>query len=283
MSTTANIERTLDLKASPERVFRALTSPRELSAWFGQEAEIEEFVEGASGWFGWEGQGRFAFEVVQIQPPTLLVWRWAQQKDTPIAQCATTEVRWTLRPSDAGTRLTMVESGFVKPEQRATNENGWDRELQELVADLNRPLKDYEVVETSRTIERAPADLFAAWTDTARLSAWFCPDGWAIERAVVEAHPGGKLSVAMAAEDGRTWRLSGRFWVVERDKRLVFTWTTAPDPKVEDTLVTIEFVAQRAATVVKVRHEYLDTQAAHDEHKHGWGICLVNLHHRVAV
>jgi uncharacterized protein YndB with AHSA1/START domain len=35
------IERTLRLRASPARVWRALTEPEELNHWFGQRCEID--------------------------------------------------------------------------------------------------------------------------------------------------------------------------------------------------------------------------------------------------
>lgn len=61
------VERTLELDHSPERVWRALTDPEELSSWFGDSAEVELEV-GAEGWFGWEAYGRFPMRVVGLEP-----------------------------------------------------------------------------------------------------------------------------------------------------------------------------------------------------------------------
>ena len=38
--TTAAIERHLELRAAPDRVWRALTDPKEIARWFSQHASI---------------------------------------------------------------------------------------------------------------------------------------------------------------------------------------------------------------------------------------------------
>jgi uncharacterized protein YndB with AHSA1/START domain len=124
----AAIERTMELDAPPARVWRAITDPDELSRWFPQRAAWD-LRPGGTGTFFWEGYGEFPIEVVSVEEPGYLAWRWGMESDE------VTLVEWWLdeRP-DGGTTLRMRESGFTTPKHRAGNDEGWTEELGELVA-----------------------------------------------------------------------------------------------------------------------------------------------------
>ncbi len=129
---TTAIERTLELDASPDDVWRALTDPTELSGWFGDSAELNLHV-GGEGWFGWEAHGKFSVRVEEWDPPKRFAWRWTHQADTPFDQSNSTLVEWTLTPrADGGTTLALRESGFQTDEHRQQNDGGWSEELQHL-------------------------------------------------------------------------------------------------------------------------------------------------------
>lgn len=131
-----SIEKTLELDAPPERVWRALTEPAELAAWFGDTAELE-LRPGGGGWFGWDSHGRFAVRVETVDPPHRLAWRWCNKPDSPIDEGPSTLVEWrlTARPG-GGTRLELRESGFETPRHWQENTQGWTSELTELVTHL---------------------------------------------------------------------------------------------------------------------------------------------------
>ncbi|MFQ5678786.1 MAG: SRPBCC domain-containing protein [Gemmatimonadota bacterium] len=129
------IERTLELAATPERVWRALTDPEELARWFPDRVEGTDLAAGSEGWFWWEDHGRYAFRLEAVEPPHRLVWRWAREKETPVDGATTTQVEWTLEPrAGGGTTLRLRESGFLRPEDREDNVKGWAAELAELEA-----------------------------------------------------------------------------------------------------------------------------------------------------
>lgn len=130
---TDAVEKVLELDAAPERVWRALTDPAELAAWFPDR--VDDLEGGEEGWFVWDAHGRYAMRVVEADPPRRLVWNWARKAETALDAGPTTTVEWTLEglPS-GGTRLHLRESGFTTPEARADNDAGWDHELGELVA-----------------------------------------------------------------------------------------------------------------------------------------------------
>src|SRR5688500_295933 len=75
----SRIDRTIDIKATPGRVWRALTDAGELGSWF--QVKIEgEIAPGAEVWMTsvhaqHSGQ-RFKVRFLEMTPPRLLVWRW---------------------------------------------------------------------------------------------------------------------------------------------------------------------------------------------------------------
>jgi len=132
-----SIEKKLELDASPERVWRAITEPAELAAWFGDFAELD-LRPGGSGWFGWKKHGRFAVRVEVVEPPHRLAWRWSHEPDIPLGEGPSTLVEWrlTARPG-GGTLLELRETGFETRQHWQENTQGWKSELGELVAHLD--------------------------------------------------------------------------------------------------------------------------------------------------
>lgn len=134
MNTIPDITKTLELQASPEHVWSAITEPSQLGWWFPDTVEIESMSPGRRGWFIWEDHGRYRFEVEEIAPPARFVWRWANDPEKELEDTLTTRVEWQLEArTNGGTRLVVRESGFETEGYRAGNDRGWDSELGELV------------------------------------------------------------------------------------------------------------------------------------------------------
>jgi len=110
----------------------------------------------------------------------------------------------------------------------------------------------------SRTVSALPGRVFAAWTDAARLAAWWWPQ-LAGTTYDVDVRPGGSFRIHSPAI-GAT--VSGVYTEVDPPRRLAFTWIwqdeDEPEPVVEDTVV-VTFEPQDDATVVTVAH----TSTAH--------------------
>jgi uncharacterized protein YndB with AHSA1/START domain len=143
MSTTAEltrIDKTMEIKAPPERVWRALTNAKELSTWFqvtiegkiavGNEVWMTSMCNGASV--------RFRVLFVEMTPPTRFVWQWhpgAVDPNVDYSSEPRTTVSFTLEPSGSGTRLSLAETGFneVSLARRAKvfgdNNQGWTEVL----------------------------------------------------------------------------------------------------------------------------------------------------------
>lgn len=140
------ITQTLDFPFGPERVWRAVTEPEELSKWFGDEIIMEPEV-GSEVVFIWEEHGRSTGRIEAYEPIHTFAFRWRAHgiaEDEPLADDNSTLVTFTLTPSGTGTRLEVVETGFANlpPEIRAKayreNDRGWQVELEELTAYLKR-------------------------------------------------------------------------------------------------------------------------------------------------
>jgi uncharacterized protein YndB with AHSA1/START domain len=142
------IEKTIELKASVSRVWRALTDHREFGAWF--RAELEgPFVAGQAtrGRVTYPGYEHLRWEatVQKIEPERLFSFTWhpyAVEPDTDYAKEPQTLVEFTLEPTATGTRLRVVESGFDKlPARRRDeafrmNERGWAIQMDNVAGHL---------------------------------------------------------------------------------------------------------------------------------------------------
>ena len=135
------IERTVELAHAPERVWAALTTAGGLASWFGDEATID-LRPGGSGRMRWTGGPTVDMRVERVEAPVVFGFTWpiyGLPEDDP----RRTYVEFTLEPAGAGTRLTVVESGFAQlPEDACRkaydgNTRGWASELAELVAYLD--------------------------------------------------------------------------------------------------------------------------------------------------
>jgi uncharacterized protein YndB with AHSA1/START domain len=137
MPTGDRIDKTIEIDAPPARVWRALTTAAELSAWF--QVTIEgRLAPGGDVWMtsvhaGHAGQ-RFLVKIVEMNPPHRLVWQWQPgEVDATVdySREPRTTVTFAVAASGSGTRLTVSETGFnaIALARRSKvyedNEQGW--------------------------------------------------------------------------------------------------------------------------------------------------------------
>ncbi len=137
MAFPDRIERTVEIPSPPAKVWDALTTAEGLGTWFGNAATID-LRPGGSARLSWTDGGTADLRVVRVEEPAVFGFTWhihGLPEDDP----RRTYVEFTLEPVGAGTRLTVVESGFAQlPEDAHAkayggNTDGWARELGELV------------------------------------------------------------------------------------------------------------------------------------------------------
>ncbi|MFC3448248.1 SRPBCC domain-containing protein [Amycolatopsis speibonae] len=134
------IERTVEIAHPPAKVWSALTTAEGLGAWFGNEASIDLRPGGAAE-MSWEGH-KANMRVERIEEPEIFGFTWhiyGLPEDDP----RRTYVEFTLAAAGAGTRLTVVETGFSQLPDDAHrvafegNTKGWAAELGELIEYLD--------------------------------------------------------------------------------------------------------------------------------------------------
>ena len=129
--TTLRFERRL--AHPPEKVWRALTDPAELTHWFPQDL-VGTFAPGAKLRFAFRGQrpaldGKpiedFTGEILEFDPPRLLAYTWADDV-----------LRWSLTPDGDGCLLVFTDT-FTDLGKAARDGAGWTVCLEALGALLN--------------------------------------------------------------------------------------------------------------------------------------------------
>ena len=136
------IERDTWIDAPIERVWRVLTEPRHIPSWFGGASAEIDLRPGGAIVFHWRAHGTFHARIEALDPPRLLVYRWALPPDQAPRPGNSTRVEMTLAVEGTGTRLRIIESGFAslegsdaeRAEHVGNNRQGWAGATDGLVA-----------------------------------------------------------------------------------------------------------------------------------------------------
>jgi uncharacterized protein YndB with AHSA1/START domain len=141
---TDRIEKTIELNAPIERVWRALTDHTEFGTWFRVTLD-GPFVPGqiSRGHVSYPGFEHVIWEakVVTMDRPRLFSFTWhpyAVDNSVDYSGEPPTLVEFRLEPTSGGTRLVVVESGFdALPAHRREialrmNDGGWVQQMKNL-------------------------------------------------------------------------------------------------------------------------------------------------------
>ncbi len=128
-----------------------------------------------------------------------------------------------------------------------------------------------------RRLAASPEDVYAAWTDPAKLKQWFRPgSGPVLPGTALDVREGGYYTIAVGGEDGEEHRVSGMYREVVPGRKLVFTWISDCAPESES-LVTVLIRPDGDGSILTLIHEQFSDEAARDRHEHGWTGCLDKL------
>jgi uncharacterized protein YndB with AHSA1/START domain len=133
------IQAEVHIAAPPERVFQALTDPRQLLQWWGQKGMYHSTSWTADVRPGgqWRCDGasdadgspyHVSGEYVEVDPPRLVSYTWIAS----FSGMLKTLVRWDLEAASGGTRVRLQHSGFAgAPAQAAQGHyQGWQRVIE---------------------------------------------------------------------------------------------------------------------------------------------------------
>lgn len=123
-------------------------------------------------------------------------------------------------------------------------------------------------VSVRREIAAPAAELFDAWLDPGKLSAWMRP--FDTERADVklDARVGGEFEIVMHTPKGPVPH-TGSYQEITRPRRIVFTWNS-PFAGDHGSLVTVDFNARGRSTEIVITHERLPSEEMVQAHSGGW-------------
>lgn len=144
------IEKSIELNAPIERVWRALTDHNEFGEWFRVKLD-GPFVPGevSTGHITHPGYEyvKWTVTIKEMEVPRLFSLTWhpyAIDPDVDYSQEVPTLVEFRLEPTPNGTRLNLTESGFNalpgkrKPEAFRMNEGGWEQQMRNIQAHVER-------------------------------------------------------------------------------------------------------------------------------------------------
>lgn len=222
-TTDLVIERSLELRASPERLWRALTEADELAGWFSQRCEID-LQPGGEASFDWDDGGLHRARVEVVEPPRRLVVRWATEEGRALDDGPSTVMEWRIEPGRAGgSVLHLRESGFTTPASRFGNVHGWLDELRDLLGLLAKEPWQAGIRRTYE-LRSSPERVWDAIATIDGLDAWFGPT------AGITIEPG--------SEGWFDWPKHGRFAVrieaVEAPRYLAWSWTPHRDIRLDE-------------------------------------------------
>jgi uncharacterized protein YndB with AHSA1/START domain len=189
-STTDRIEKTIDMKASRARVWKAISDSKQFGTWFELDVdgpfETGREVEGHISSKGKYEGFKFALRVERIEPETYFSYRWhpyAVDRSVDYSKEPMTLVEFRLEDVPGGTRLRITESGFdrIPAARRAEafrmNDGGWTEQAQRVA----RFAEGDRIVKTIQ-LDAPRSRVWKAVSDPREMGAWF---GLAIEGSFV--------------------------------------------------------------------------------------------------
>jgi uncharacterized protein YndB with AHSA1/START domain len=160
------VTREVVVSVGVERVWAALTDPRQVAQWFGDTAQIDLRVGGPVR-FTWPA-GEVSKGVVRaVEPMTTFAFSW-DVFGTIVDPSLFTQVEFRLRPVNGGTSVRVLETGLDAMARAGVatdleelfeeHVDGWRNEMTDLVRHLEglAPLAPHLPVEQPH-VEQAPA------------------------------------------------------------------------------------------------------------------------------
>ena len=128
-----------------------------------------------------------------------------------------------------------------------------------------------------RTIKAPPEKVLAAWTEPKTLKKWMSPTK-EMEVAVAETdlRVGGSYRIVMRDPDGKEHRVGGIYKVIEKFKKIAFTWGWEGSSDAA-TLVTVELRKNGVGTELTLTHSKFADDRTRDMHNQGWVGCIGRL------
>ena len=120
------------------------------------------------------------------------------------------------------------------------------------------------------TIQAPAARIFEALTDPGERMKWWGAEGrFQVTRMESDLRAGGKWAMSGNGMGGRPFTVRGEYRVVERPRRLVFTWLPDWQGDATESLVRFDLEEKDGHTRVRLTHSGLSSEASRTSHR-GW-------------
>jgi uncharacterized protein YndB with AHSA1/START domain len=250
--------------AAPDRVYEALTDPKQLEVWFAEHAEVS-LAEGRYEFWGRytpDGQpGRQRLLDAAPGQRLRLAWRLDGGERT---------VDIALAPSEGGTEVTVTE---VDEAGHAVFSHAtfWGLALANLASHVEGhsiglrqeyPVTVTDTATVATVIDAPPAEVFASLLDPEQLGRWMLA-----ENAQVEPHVGGRYDIGWDHGPMRILELVP-------DRVLAYSWQYPDSP---DTVVRWELEGSAGRTHLTVVHSGFADPTLAEQYREGWPGFLVAL------
>src|SRR5262249_45818113 len=127
-------------------------------------------------------------------------------------------------------------------------------------------------VKPSLTIKRRlnapPAKVFAAFTEPQTIARWFGPPGVTKVEAETDLPVGGPYRILATMANDKLG-VGGVYREIIPSEKLVYPWAWKSPPE-RESIVTITFNPDGAATLLTLTHEHFFDDATRDRHNQGW-------------
>lgn len=120
----------------------------------------------------------------------------------------------------------------------------------------------------TKHLPATPEVVFDAWTTPDHMKHWFGPSMAPASVPKLELRVGGEYRIDMHC-DGKDYIHTGKYVEIDRPNRLVFSWFLHGG-KEKETVVTVDFKADGAGTLLTLTHERFSSAENCDAHKQGW-------------
>lgn len=143
---------------------------------------------------------------------------------------------------------------------------------------MSEPSSPRASLRIERIFDAPPHDVFDAWTSVEVLKRWWHAEhSWETPFAEVDLRVGGAIRVTMRnPDDGKEYGGGGEYTLIDRPRRLAFTWTWEGDDESRPQLIEVEFVDHGERTTVVLTNSGLPEPDV-DDYRDGWSNSFDNL------
>jgi uncharacterized protein YndB with AHSA1/START domain len=138
------------------------------------------------------------------------------------------------------------------------------------------------ILRIERDFDAPIEQVFDAWTSDEVMRRWLhCGRDWETPTAEVDLRVGGRIRIVMRDPDGDVHGAHGEYQLIERPRRLVFTWTFDEHPDNQQ-LIELEFSERDGVTTVVMINSGIATEGLEGSQRTGWHLCYDELRNELA-